>query len=392
MIDYNKIIQKYDTPLFIYDIDELQRRVNYLKSKFNNNYNMVYAVKANTFVIKEIDSLVERFEICSPGEYEICEKLKIDRNKMVISGVNKDKHFIDYLISNFDDILKYTIESYNQYVLLNELSTKYKKKIHVLIRLSSGNQFGVSEEDFIKIIQENNNLIIDGIEYFSGTQKHSLTIIEKELDHLNDFINEIENNYNFKIEEVEYGPGLPVFYFQGNEFNEDNYLEELNKIIGKFGEKVISLEIGRSMVASSGTYLTKVVDLKENKNGNFVILDGGINHLVYYGQTMAMKIPYYEVMPKRESEEITYNLCGSLCTTNDYLVKNIKLNKLMLNDTFIFKNTGAYSSTEGIALFLSRDLPKIILVKDGKELLIRDSVKSSLINYPNYDMEEVWKN
>ena len=392
MIDYNKIIQKYDTPLFIYDIDELQRRVNYLKSKFNNNYNMVYAVKANTFVIKEIDSLVERFEICSPGEYEICEKLKIDRNKMVISGVNKDKHFIDYLISNFDDILKYTIESYNQYVLLNELSTKYKKKIHVLIRLSSGNQFGVSEEDFIKIIQENNNLIIDGIEYFSGTQKHSLTIIEKELDHLNDFINEIENNYNFKIEEVEYGPGLPVFYFQGNEFDEDNYLDELNKIIGKFGEKVISLEIGRSMVASSGTYLTKVVDLKENKNGNFVILDGGINHLVYYGQTMAMKIPYYEVMPKRESEEITYNLCGSLCTTNDYLVKNIKLNKLMLNDTFIFKNTGAYSSTEGIALFLSRDLPKIILVKDGKELLIRDSVKSSLINYPNYDMEEVWKN
>lgn len=392
MIDYNKIIQKYDTPLFIYDIDELQRRVNYLKSKFNNNYNMVYAVKANTFVIKEIDSLVERFEICSPGEYEICEKLKIDRNKMVISGVNKDKHFIDYLISNFDDILKYTIESYNQYVLLNELSTKYKKKIHVLIRLSSGNQFGVSEEDFIKIIQENNNLIIDGIEYFSGTQKHSLTIIEKELDHLNDFINEIENNYNFKIEEVEYGPGLPVFYFQGNEFDEDDYLDELNKIIGKFGEKVISLEIGRSMVASSGTYLTKVVDLKENKNGNFVILDGGINHLVYYGQTMAMKIPYYEVMPKRESEDITYNLCGSLCTTNDYLVKNIKLNKLMLNDTFIFKNTGAYSSTEGIALFLSRDLPKILLVKDGKEILIRDSVKSSLINYPNYDMEEVWKN
>ena len=64
----------------------------------------------------------------------------------------------------------------------------------------------------------------------------------------------------------------------------------------------------------------------------------------------------------------------------------------MINDTFIFKNTGAYSSTEGIALFLSRDLPKIILVKEGKELLIRDSVKSSLLNYPNYEVEEVWKN
>lgn len=391
MTNYNKIIEKYNTPLFIYDIDELTKRVNYLKSKFIN-YNMVYAVKANTFVIKEIDSLVDRFEICSPGEYEICEKLNIARNKMVISGVNKDRQFIEYLISNFDDVLKYTIESYNQFLLINELSNKYNKKNHVLIRLSSGNQFGVSEEDFIKIIKENNNLIIDGIEYFSGTQKHSLKIIEKELDHLKEFIDNIENNYSLKIEEVEYGPGLPVFYFQDNDFDENTYLDGLNKIIGIFSEKVVSLEIGRSMVASCGTYLTKVVDIKENKNGNFVILDGGINHLVYYGQTMAMKIPFYEVLPKRELEEITYNLCGSLCTTNDYLVKNIKINKLMLNDVFIFKNTGAYSSTEGIALFLSRDLPKIILVKEGNDLLIRDSFKSSNLNNPNYNMEEVWKN
>ena len=113
MIDYNKIIQKYDTPMFIYDILKLNNRVKYLKSKFNS-YNMVYAVKANTFVIKEIDNLVERFEICSPGEYEICDNLNIKHNKMVISGVNKDKHFIEMLISNYDDILKYTIESYNQ--------------------------------------------------------------------------------------------------------------------------------------------------------------------------------------------------------------------------------------------------------------------------------------
>ena len=40
----------------IFDIDELHKRIDYLKSKFNSNYNMVYAVKANTFVIKEADS------------------------------------------------------------------------------------------------------------------------------------------------------------------------------------------------------------------------------------------------------------------------------------------------------------------------------------------------
>ncbi len=384
MFNYKSIIEKYKTPLFVYDIDTLHDRVAYLKSKFNKNFNIVYAVKANTFIVKEIDSDIERYEICSFGEFEICNSLGINHNKMVISGVNKD--FIEELISKYDDILKYTIESYTQYELLSSLCKKYNKSINVLIRLTSGNQFGVNEEVLKTIIKEHdsNLLKIDGIEYFAGTQKHSLKIIEKDIDNLIELINDIENNLNFEIKEIEYGPGLPVFYFQGDEFSEDEYLENLNKLIEKFSNKVVSLEIGRSVVASSGSYLTSVVDIKDNKNGNFVILDGGINQLVYYGQTMAMKIPHYEVIPKRDTEEVIYNLCGSLCTVNDYLVKNIKLNKLSIGDTFVFKNTGAYSSTEGIALFLSRELPKIIIVKEGKDYLVRDSKKTSEINYPNY--------
>ena len=383
MINYNNIINKYKTPLFVYDIDSLHNRVSYLKSKFNKNFNMVYAVKANTFVVKEIDKDVDRFEICSYGEFNICNDLGIDHKKMVISGVNKD--FIENLISKYDDIFKYTIESFTQYELLKELCNKYNRHINVLIRLTSGNQFGVNEEVLKNIIKDNNSLItIDGIEYFAGTQKHSLKIIEKDINHLIELIDDIENNLGFTIKEIEYGPGLPVFYFQGEDFNEDEYLLELNKLIEQFSNKVVSLEIGRSMVSRCGSYLTSVVDIKDNKNGNFVILDGGINHLVYYGQTMAMKIPYYDIIPNRDGESIVYNLCGSLCTTNDYLVKNITLNKLYIGDTFIFKNTGAYSSTEGIALFLSRDLPKIVLVKDGKDILVRDSNKTSDINYPNY--------
>ena len=124
--------------------------------------------------------------------------------------------------------------------------------------------------------------------------------------------------------------------------------------------------------------------MKTNKYGNYVILDGGINHLVYYGQTMAMKIPHYEILPKRVGQEDTYNLCGSLCTINDFLVKNITTQLLQKEDVFIFKNVGAYSSTEGISLFLSRDLPKVVLshTKEGTKL-VRDNVKTSELNFPN---------
>ena len=386
MINYNEIVKKYGTPTYVYDTCTLNKRIDYLKSMFNKEYNLVYAVKANTFIAKEIEKKVERFEICSPGEFDICNDLNINHNKMVISGVNKDKVFIERLIKNYDDILIYTVESYNQYNLLKELSLKYNRKINILIRLTSGNQFGVNEDDLKEIIKNNkNNLIkIAGIEYFSGTQKHSLKRLEKEINYLNELVSNIEEELNFTIEEIEFGPGLPIFYFQDDEFDEESFLKELNKLISIFSNKVVSLEIGRSLVASCGSYITKVVDMKSNKNGNFVILDGGINHIVYYGQTMAMKIPYYEILNSNKLPKETYNLCGSLCTINDIIVKNIEAPRLEIGDIFIFKNVGAYSSTEGISLFLSRDLPKVVVHRENNDILVRENIKTSNINFPNY--------
>lgn len=389
MIPYEKVIENFGTPTYVYDVNTLIKRIEYLKEKIGSGIKLVYAVKANTFIAKEIQSIVDGFEICSPGEFDICNNLGITDQKMIISGVYKDYKTIDGMIKN-KDILKYTVESLNQWKLLNELSIKHNKKIRALIRLTSGNQFGVNELELKDIIKNNKNNLIEivGIEYFSGTQKHSLKKIEREIDYLNELVKDIEDNLHFEVKEVEYGAGLPIFYFQDEEFDEGAFLEEFRQIISKLKHKNVSIELGRSVVASCGSYLTKVVDMKENKNGNFVLLDGGIHHLVYYGQTMAMRIPYFEIFPKRNEAEVIYNLYGSLCTINDVLVKNLRVPKLTLGDTFIFKNVGAYSATEGISLFLSRDLPKVVIIdKNGSMKLVRDTIKTSEINFPNYKDE-----
>ena len=382
MMDYNYIVKNFKTPLYIFNIDELIKRTRYLKEVFQCG--IVYAVKANTFIPKEIEDEVERFEICSSGEFEICNKLGINHKKMVISGVYKDYESIDNMISNYD-IGKYTIESLEQFKLLEELSNKYNKEIHVLIRLTSNNQFGVNEEDFKYIIKNKNQIIIDGIEYFSGTQKTSLKKINREIDYLCEFINGIEEEFNIKLDEIEYGPGLSINYFQNEEFNEENYFKEINEAIGKLRYKKLYLETGRSLTASCGFYLTRVVDMKNNKNGNHIILDGGINHLVYYGQTMAMRLPYFDIFPKKDVKKEIYTLYGSLCTVNDVIIKGVEIQKLEIGDLLIFKNVGAYSSTEGISLFLSRELPGVVLYKDSKFKQVRLNLKTSEINCPSYE-------
>ncbi len=382
MMDYNYIVKNFKTPLYIFNIDELISRTRYLKDVFKCG--IVYAVKANTFIPKEIEDEVERFEICSNGEFEICNNLGIEHKKMVISGVYKDYESIDNMMSNYD-IGKYTIESLEQFRLLEELAHKYNKQIHVLIRLTSNNQFGVNEDDFKYIIKNKKQIIIDGIEYFSGTQKTSLKKINREIDHLCEFINEIEEEFNIKLDEIEYGPGLSINYFQNEEFDEENYFKEINETFEKLKHKKLYLETGRSLTASCGMYLTRVVDMKNNKNGDHVILDGGINHLVYYGQTMAMRLPYFDIFPKKECKTKKYNLYGSLCTVNDVIIKNVETQLLEIGDLFIFKNVGAYSSTEGISLFLSRELPGVVLYRDKKFKQVRLNLKTSEINCPNYE-------
>ena len=384
------IIKNYDTPMYVFDIDTLKNRIAYLREHLSKRINLCYAIKANTFIVKEINDDVDKFEVCSPGEYSICEEAEITPEKIVISGVYKTPNVIDYMMKTSPKIGRYTVESLEQLELLDNLSKKHNLNIEVLLRLTSGNQFGINEEDIENAIQNKEkykNINFVGIQYFSGTQKRTNKRLQKEIDYLDEFITLLEEKYSYKPEELEFGTGFPVHYFENEEFDEEEFLKEFSKGIDnmKFKGKIV-IELGRSIAASCGSYLTRVVDKKTNKGQNYAILDGGIHHLVYYGQTMAMKIPHHEIYPANNSEEIeSWNLMGSLCTINDILVKNMPIKgTLNVGDVFIFKNTGAYCMTEGISLFLSRELPEVALLKGGELKLAREAFKTYTLNKANY--------
>lgn len=379
-----QLLENFKTPAYIFDIQKLKNRVKYLKESLPENVLLCYAIKANTFIVKEIEDCIDRLEVCSPGEYEICKASNIAGNKILITGVYKTPKVIKDIIENEKDVDYFTIESMKQFRLIKDI--KKDKKIKIMLRLTSGNQFGINEEEIEEIVKNYDkyeNIEITGIQYFSGTQKTSLKIIQREIDYVDGFVKELKEKYQFETKELEFGPGFPVYYFQNTEFDEEAYLKEFSQIISNMEYKgKIVLELGRSIAASCGYYITKVVDKKTNKGQNYAILDGGINHITYYGQTMAMKLPKCSIYPQRENtENEKWNLCGSLCTINDILVKQFPVGNLQIGDVFIFENTGAYCMTEGISLFLSRELPQVIKLKeDGSLELVRDSLPTYVLN------------
>lgn len=384
-----KLISEVSTPFYVFDINVLRDRIDYLNSMMPENVHLCYAMKANPFVVKEIDEIIEKYEICSYGEWNIAKKMGVSDSKMVISGVYKDEISMEDILNNYKNGEVFTIESLNQIELLNKLTKEKKKVINIILRLTSGNQFGMCEEEIIEILENRAKyeyLNIMGIQYFSGTQKKLSKRIIKELEYVDEFVLNLKNNLGFVVEELEFGPGFPVVYFETEQdFDEQTYLMEIaDKIKNMKYQGHITMELGRSIVASCGSYYTKVVDKKTNKEGNFAILDGGMNHLVYYGQMMAMKKPMLDILPKREDKILeNWNLVGALCTINDLIVKQLPVSNLEIGDIFVFKNTGAYSMTEGISLFLSRDLPKVVFVQGGEMKIVRESINTYKFNMPN---------
>ena len=93
---YQDVITDLATPAYVFDIDVLQERIEFIQGILGKNIQLCYAMKANPFVIKSIEGLIDCYEVCSHGEFEICKRAGIPMEKVVLSGVYK----------NADDILK----------------------------------------------------------------------------------------------------------------------------------------------------------------------------------------------------------------------------------------------------------------------------------------------
>ncbi len=387
--DLQTLASTFGTPIFVFDETQLENRVNAIKQIVGNNIHLCYSIKANPFLIPVMQTAIETLEVCSPGELEICATLGVNPDTILFSGVNKTKNDIERAITL--GVRNFTAESLLHVTLLNEIAQKYNCVLPVILRITAGSQFGMDEKDLLNTIARRDSLKglrIEGLHYFPGTQQKKPSLQCKDVEFLCALIDTLSDEYNFTVKRIEYGPGLYFPYFTAD--NCEDTLAPLRNIVDSLQilaqRAELTIEMGRFFASECGTYLTTVVDTKQNCETNYAILDGGIHHVNYYGGNMGMRIPHITHLHKNcvaGNETRNWTLCGSLCTTADVLVRSAPFCELEIGDVLAFHNIGAYSVTEGPNLFLSRNLPRIVLRRDGKARLVRDVIYSSSINCPN---------
>lgn len=389
--------KEFGSPLYLFDLDALTAGIDNTRELLGQGISLCYAMKANPFLTKEMAARVENIEVCSPGELQICIALGVPMEQIIFSGVLKDERDLVYILSSCDKLPLFTAESAEQLRRLAGLSLEYKRQINVLPRLTSGNQFGMDEETLLAVLHEVKDaayMHIKGIHFYSGTQKRKAAQIVKELENLNRVCLRIKSECGIQMEHLEYGPGFGVEYFVKtagcDDASEMQKTKELLLAARECAEHLtfggtVTFEMGRYFAAMCGYYLTKVREVKENCGVHYCLVDGGLHHLNYDGQVMAMKTPHCEQIPNRmDAVEEVYQVCGALCTVNDILVKHYPLRGILPGDYLVFERTGAYSMTEGMSLFLSRDLPAVVTYRSKSGFtVLRTHTPIHPLNTPN---------
>ena len=386
------LIEKYGSPLYIYDYNILESRVNQivnfknsLKSKLNDiKVSMHYSLKANSnpAILKVVKDGGINVDSMSPLELDICKKCGFNKNQILYVCNNIDSE--EMKLVHDEDIL-ICLDSISQV----ETWGKLYPNSNIMVRINPGKggvghskkvitsgketKFGVSEENFEELLNTINkyNLNLVGIHQHLG----SLFLNDK----IKDYIDGVKsglyliNKYFQNISIIDLGGGFGVPYKPDEEdLDFDIVADELIKVLSEFLStnskiKEIKFEPGRFIVCESGIIAGKVNAIKNENNTWWIGTDIGMNELV----RPSMYNAYHEIEILLENSNIiTANVCGNICESGDILGKNISLSMPKINDIIIVKNAGAYGFSMA-SNYTGRPRPAEIMVSDSTSKLIR---------------------
>ncbi len=371
---------RWETPFYLFSETKARKNAAVLRHYMGSKVKLAYAMKANPWIIKPLSDEVDYIEVCSEGELEICKRHGVPGEKIVLGGVYKGERMIERA---FDmNVERFCIDSKEQLERIIQSAVFMRKHAEVLLRMSSGNQFGMEEEEAGECIRmcgrENrdslNNVKIMGIQYYPGTQRGSIRQIQKEIQRLDEWIECLEGQPEYKLNTVEFGAGIGVPYFESEDMED---YEEALRYVSDYARKLseryrVVYEAGRIVVAASGIYVTQVFARKRKGEKTVLFCRGGTNHLSYHGGILGVRTPVVKSICGNPSGEAgRYMICGSLCNEGDVMGRDVILPEKNIGsgNSIAFFNAGAYSATESPNLFLTMEMPAVLMYNQDNDFI-----------------------
>jgi diaminopimelate decarboxylase len=383
-LDIKTLVEKYDTPLYIYDFNNITKQYQKLKEAFWGKKSLIaYAVKSNSnlAVIRHLAKSGAGADCVSIGEVKRALKAGIKRYKIIFSGVGKRDNEIKEALE--ENILLLNLESEAEMKRVEMIAKKLKIEARISIRvnpnvnpqthpyISTGlrkNKFGVDIDIAKKMYlyaKESKYLNPIGIHFHIGSQLTELSPIEEACKMVADLVRSLKA-IEIDIKFFDIGGGLGVIYNQEVTINLKDYALAVIKSIKGLDMTIIT-EPGRYIMANSGIFITRVLYEKQNGEKRFVIVDGAMNDLL----RPSLYNAYHKIEALQKSGDRTRaDVVGPICESGDFLGKDIELPPLEHNDILIVHSSGAYGFTMS-SNYNTRGKVAEIAILNNREYLIR---------------------
>ncbi len=383
-ISFQKIANKFGTPLYCYSFSKLKENIDNFKKSFKSFSPLIcFAIKSNTNLnlIREIKKFGLGADVVSVGELMVALKAGINPNKIVFSGVGKTSKEISFAIKN--KILLINAESLSEVKEINKIAKLKNKKVRIGIRLnpntdartlsqiSTGkkeNKFGVNEKTFYKIIsfcKNSNHIDLKCLSVHIGSQILDPRPYEKMLKTLNIILKKA----NYKFDFIDLGGGMGISYSsKDKKLNYKRYNSAILRFLKRNNVKII-FEPGRSIIGNTGTLITQVIYIKDSESKKFVILDAAMNDLM----RPALYGAIHKTLPVKKINKVskkTYEFVGPICESTDKFVTLKNFQELKEKDFIAICDVGAY----GMSLSSNYNLrvkPAELLIKGKKIKIIK---------------------
>ena len=384
-VDIKTLVEKYNTPLYVYDFNSITARYEELKGAFDGKKSLVaYAVKSNSnlAVIRHLANLGAGADCVSIGEVKRALKAGVSQYRIIFSGVGKKDEEIREALSL--GILLINLESEAEMKRVEMIARELEIEARISIRvnpnvdpkthpyISTGlheNKFGVSIDMAKRMYiyaKKSEALNPIGIHFHIGSQLTELAPIEEACNIVADLVRSLQA-LDIDIKFFDVGGGIGVVYDDEVTINPEAYAHVITQAIKGLDLTILS-EPGRYMMANSGIFLTRVLYEKVNGDKRFVIIDGAMNDLL----RPSLYNAYHKIEAvQKEGERSLADVVGPVCESGDFLGKDIALPPLEHNDILVVHSVGAYGFTMS-SNYNTRGKVAEVAVFDGKDYLIRE--------------------
>jgi diaminopimelate decarboxylase len=401
-VSLNAVADKAGTPAYLYSRATIEDAFLELDRGLGSlPHTLCFAVKSNgnLSILNHLAKMGSGFDIVSLGELEYLRHIGVRGDRIVFSGVGKDRHEIrealNYRPSRRDGrrgILLFNVESEAELdVLVDEAARQAGKggrapavAIRVNPDVQAGghphiatgrheHKFGLDWAGAKRLYLNHRDskwIRWQGISAHIGSQITSLEPFRRAVGRLGGYVGELRRA-GIELRYLDVGGGLGVRYSDQEPPTRTTYARLVAKMVRRFGMHLL-LEPGRSIIASSGVLLTKVVYTKTNRGKTFVVVDSAMNDLMRPALYGAIH-PITKITRKRSdkrSEKQRVDIVGPVCETGDCFLHDWPLGEVKAGDVLAIWGTGAYGMAQA-SNYNARCRPAEVLVKGKNFSLIR---------------------